>query len=235
MAKSKSPAFQFYPNDWLSSPKIMLMTPAEEGAYIRLLCICWMNGHLPDDDEKLAELSRLKEGWLKSSDKIRSCFTSRGTKLYNERLSKERGKQLKWRRKSREGGKKSGKARQQKVLHRDNKAKGGSQVVGDLDEPNANQRATLQSSSSSSTSLKHTQEECVDIGISIGISEKQSKEFYVHYAAQGWVFGGGVPITNLQWAMIRWRNNQYKFEKDKHNGKKQQSDDKGDSQEPFTR
>ena len=37
----KSPAFQFYPNDWLSSPRITMMSPAEEGAYIRLLCYDW--------------------------------------------------------------------------------------------------------------------------------------------------------------------------------------------------
>ena len=37
----RPPAFQFYPNDWLSSPTILLMTPAQEGAYIRLLCYCW--------------------------------------------------------------------------------------------------------------------------------------------------------------------------------------------------
>jgi hypothetical protein len=36
----KRPAFQFYPSDWLASMAIMLMTPAEEGAYVRLLCHC---------------------------------------------------------------------------------------------------------------------------------------------------------------------------------------------------
>lgn len=208
---SKSPAFQFYPNDWLSSPRIMLMTPAEEGAYIRLLCICWMKGHLPDDDNLLAQLSRLNKGWFDSSDKIRSCFTNRNGKLYNERLSKERGKQLKWRRKSREGGVKSGKSRKAKRLSGDNERKGGSQMVDTKHEPNANQRATLQSSSSSS--FKHTQEECVNIGILLGIPEQQSKDFHTHYSGQGWLFGNGLPITDVRAGMVRWRNNQYRFNK----------------------
>jgi len=140
----------------------MLMTPAEEGAYIRLLSICWMNGHLPDDDNQLAELSRLGEGWFNGgSEKLRKCFTVRHGKLYNERLSKERGKQLKWRQKSREGGKKSAKFRKQKRLQQNPTNKGGSQMVANSDQPNGNQRPTLQSSSSSSSSSKKNNKEKV--------------------------------------------------------------------------
>jgi len=36
---AKRPAFQFYPDSWLSSMDITLMTIAEEGAYHRLLCL----------------------------------------------------------------------------------------------------------------------------------------------------------------------------------------------------
>ena len=59
--KAKSPAFQVYPGEWLSSQDIMLMTPSQEGAYIRLLFIAWLSDDcgLPDDDEQLASLSRL--------------------------------------------------------------------------------------------------------------------------------------------------------------------------------
>ena len=97
------PAFQFYPNDWLSSPKISTMTPAEEGAYIRLLCYAWSNPDcsLPDDDETLGQLSRLGERWLKGgSTRLRQCFTPHPRKpgrLFNARLLKERKKQEAWR------------------------------------------------------------------------------------------------------------------------------------------
>src|SRR5688572_2840993 len=55
----RSPAFQLYVQDWLSSPTITLMSPAQEGAYLRLLLIQWNSTDfaLPNDDVKLASLS----------------------------------------------------------------------------------------------------------------------------------------------------------------------------------
>lgn len=96
-----SPAFQFYPNDWLSSPRIMLMTPAEEGAYIRLLALDWANDGIPDDDEQLAALSRLGDTWFNNSHSIvKQCFMAHPSKvgmLTNPRLQKIREAQIAWR------------------------------------------------------------------------------------------------------------------------------------------
>lgn len=133
---SKAPAFQFYVNDWLSSPKITLMTPAEEGAYIRLLAFCWANDGLPDDDEQLARLSRLGEGWFKGgSTKIRNCFILVDGKLHNKRLIKEKENQIAWREKSKRGGELSAKARRKKALQN---LKGGSSLVDVCLQPKAN-------------------------------------------------------------------------------------------------
>lgn len=138
ISMNKSPAFQFYPNDWLSSPSIMMMTPAEEGAYIRLLSICWMNNGLPDDDEQLAQLSRLGNDWEKSKKKILSCFVKRRTKLVNKRQEKERKKQKLWTLKSRQGGISSGKSRKTKGLQQEEPLKGGCEMVDDCLQPNGN-------------------------------------------------------------------------------------------------
>jgi len=158
---NQPPAFQFYPNDWLGSTQIMLMTPAEEGAYIRLLAIEWnaKDCGLPDDDKELSRLSRLNEGWFDGSGKIlRKCFIKKGSRLYNQRLLKEREKQIIWREKSREGGIISGKTRKIKLLTvgrvvepplnhpSEEETKGGCLLV----EPNANS-----SSSSSFSNIKH--------------------------------------------------------------------------------
>jgi uncharacterized protein YdaU (DUF1376 family) len=92
---NKPPAFQFYANDWLGSTQIMLMSPAEEGAYIRLLAIAWNDEDccLPNDDEKLAKLSRLGKKWHSHSGAIiRKCFKVKGNKIFNERLLKEKRK-----------------------------------------------------------------------------------------------------------------------------------------------
>lgn len=151
---TRSPAFQLYVNDWLSSPHITLMSPAEEGAYIRLLCYAWADPDcsLPDEDEILARLSRLGEGWFKGgSINIRKCFVPHPAKqhrLVNLRLLTERQKQQEWRSKSRLGGILSGKSRR-------SDAKGGSTTLeakhGSLVEPNPNT-----SSSSSSSEIKNT-------------------------------------------------------------------------------
>src|SRR5215469_15168602 len=114
---NRPPAFQFYPKDWLSSKKIVTMTLEEEGAYIHLLAHCWDSPDctLPDDDTELAQLSRLGERWFSGgSAKLRACFLphpKKSGRLLNARLLEERKKQEAWRRKSREGGKRSAESR----------------------------------------------------------------------------------------------------------------------------
>ena len=52
----KSPAFQFYPKDFMSDEKQAVMELAEVGAYIRLICVCWEEGSIPRDMKRLAKL-----------------------------------------------------------------------------------------------------------------------------------------------------------------------------------
>lgn len=148
MAIGKPPAFQFYPDSWLSSQDIMLMSPAEEGAYIRLLAISWLSEDcgLPDDDDVLSRLSRLGEAWFKGgSTVLRNKFEKRDGRLYNLRLLEERKKQEEWRVKSSEGGKKSAKLR---WGHKKRTNKGGYKMVKEWLQPNCN----LSSPSSSPSS-----------------------------------------------------------------------------------
>jgi len=63
MSEGKSPAFQFYPADFLADANVAGMTCAQVGAYIRLLCHCWLEGSLPDDDRVLAKLSGAGAKW----------------------------------------------------------------------------------------------------------------------------------------------------------------------------
>lgn len=145
---AKSPAFQFYPGDWLSSTDVSLMSPAEEGAYIRLLCHAWqqVDCGLPDDDETLSILSRLGDNWNgRSSQRVRAKFVSREGRLFNERLLQERGKQDEWRRKSAEAGKASAKKREdstkkqpplnQRSTTVEPPLENGCDMVGDLVQP----------------------------------------------------------------------------------------------------
>ena len=100
--RTTSPAFQFYPKEFLSSAKVIAMTATERGVYITLLSIQWLDGSLPDD---LAALARLVGINAKAFAKmwphnLARCFTARhGGRLVNERLERERKKQAEFRQK----------------------------------------------------------------------------------------------------------------------------------------
>jgi len=117
---AKKPAFQFYASDWLGSTKHAMMSPAERGAYIDLLCHQWNDPDcsLPDDDAILAVLSGLNEGWCNGGcTLVRECFpkvAKHPTRIANKRLREVRAISDEWSRKSREGGIKSGAVRRAK-------------------------------------------------------------------------------------------------------------------------
>lgn len=85
---TKPPYFPLWVNNWLGSARIAAMTPAEEGAYFRLLCYEWQADDctLPTDDDSLAQLSRLGDRWPASAGKIRACFDVVDGRLVNEKL-----------------------------------------------------------------------------------------------------------------------------------------------------
>jgi len=66
---AKIPYFPFYPDDWLSSSRIDLLTADQERGYFRLLCRSW---NMPDcilpDNEKLL----LKWSRMQSADDLRT-------------------------------------------------------------------------------------------------------------------------------------------------------------------
>ena len=143
--KTKSPAFQFYPADYLSDSNTIVFTAEQAGHYLRLLCLCWLEGSIPIDPRPL-----LKGGATISDEclnPILKCFrlNRKKTALVHPRLDAERCKQIAWREKSSAGGKAS--ALKKRTLSGNN---GASRVV----EPKANTMFVSSSSSSSSSSNK---------------------------------------------------------------------------------
>lgn len=91
----RTPAFQFYPNDFLGSSKVQRMSLTERGAYITLLAHCWLDGGLSTDLKTLAAILHVKpiqfdRMW---SGALHECFYEKNGKLQNARLDKERKKQ----------------------------------------------------------------------------------------------------------------------------------------------
>lgn len=108
-----SPCFQFYPSAWLSSRRVLLMTPEEKGAYMQLLCHCWVAGSIPKDPQACAVLIG-KGGSTTLATVVQVMFQPHPndpSELVHDRLEQERAKQARWREKSAEGGKKSSEMR----------------------------------------------------------------------------------------------------------------------------
>lgn len=94
MAAEPSPAFQFYPKDFLTSSTVRLMSMEARGAYITLLALSWLDGALPTSIDDLAKLAGCSARTFKKIwPNIASAFTLTDAGYVNLRLEKEREKQ----------------------------------------------------------------------------------------------------------------------------------------------
>lgn len=74
----KSPAFRFYPADFMGSPDVQAMDLHEVGSYLFLLCMAWQSdrhGYLPDDEGKLRRWAKMNhDQWEQSREVLLSKF-----------------------------------------------------------------------------------------------------------------------------------------------------------------
>lgn len=142
----KDPAMPFYVNDWLSSGNVTCMSLEQQGAFLRLLCHCWasQDASLPDDDDQLAALSGMGQGWLQGGcTLVRKCLVPHPDKpghLTNERTRQLWIERQEWRQKSSEGGLKSAAAKKKRQPN------GGSTTVSTKAQPNGNSPSSSPSS-----------------------------------------------------------------------------------------
>jgi len=154
---TRSPAFQFYPGDFLSSSKVQRMSLTEIGAYTKLLCLNWLDGSLPDDIAILASMVGLKQAAFAKmwTGPLHECFVQRNGRLVNRRLEEEHRKQVEFKRRQSDNGKMGG--RPKKVTqNKGSVTYGKSQIEGSVNsgitqiEPKKSSSVfNLQSSSSS--------------------------------------------------------------------------------------
>lgn len=94
MAREKSPAFQFYPKEFITDSNVAGMSLQERGAYITLLCYCWQDGTLPNHPKRLAQMVGLPpRAFSRIWPALSVCFREREGLLIHPRLEKEREKQ----------------------------------------------------------------------------------------------------------------------------------------------
>lgn len=87
------PYFPFYPNDYLGSQRVQIMSMAERGLYQTLLAFDWNGFGLPIEVESLAKLTGLDRRTFKQLwPKVEPCFPVKDGRRYNPRLEIEREK-----------------------------------------------------------------------------------------------------------------------------------------------
>lgn len=157
MAAEKSPAFQFYPKDILSDHNVAGMSNRELGAYIKLLCICWINVSLPTVIARLANMVGESAADFEAMwPAIEPCFVVDGDRLKHPRLDRERKKQADYREEQAAKGRKSAAKRSTVVQPRFNHGSTGvATVVQPEGQPKPNSPISV---SDLPTKNVHTQE-----------------------------------------------------------------------------
>ena len=89
---SSSPYMKFWVGDYLSSARVMSLTPLGELAYFRLILWCWQSeGGLPNNDTSLASLCRLSgKQWATIRSQILPLFDDRDGCLFHLKVEKQR-------------------------------------------------------------------------------------------------------------------------------------------------
>ena len=110
MAKDKSRNFYFpfYYLDWLSNSDVRMMTHAERGLYIDMICRCYNDDGLPTDSDLLQWLFNCDEHLLNSVQHLFICVNN---KLQHKRILEIKQQQAETSKKRSEAGKASGKSR----------------------------------------------------------------------------------------------------------------------------
>lgn len=149
MSAEKSPAFQFYPMDFLADSNVAGMALHERGAYITLLSFCWIDQSISADEKRLANMVGVSlRAFRRLWPALSLCFEEVGGRLSHPRLEKERSKQREYRQQQADKGKASAAARaaQKEAATQpadDTDATDGSTAV----QPEVNRESSLQSSS----------------------------------------------------------------------------------------
>lgn len=116
----KSPAFQFYPKDYLSDAKTRAMTFKQRGMYWDLVSHCWLEGHLPANPNEIARILGITTVARFSAHDwpvIGKCFRLVGDEHQHPRLDLERRKQAENREERSDSGKRGADKRWGKRSH----------------------------------------------------------------------------------------------------------------------
>ena len=114
MAKRKLPYMKMWVGDWLSSQKVMELSPMEEFCYFRLIMWAWQANAsgLLNKDANLAQLCRVDlDTWLSVKDSVLALFEVRGDRLFHHKVDEQVQQQKEISEKRAAAGRMGGKAK----------------------------------------------------------------------------------------------------------------------------
>jgi len=223
-SQRKSPAFQFYADDFLAGTSEM--TAEEVGGYVRLLCHQWSKGGIPNDEERAARMAGLM-----GSPSIRYVLAKFALcddgLLKNERLEQVRADQAAFRAKQAESGRSGATKRWQK--HGDpNGDPNGVAIATPMATPMAKRwpedsspspspkEYTLKDINKREDAKRFSPPEAEELSLEaskIGLPADEAEKFSAYYGANGWRVGKNQMKSWRHalagWA-VRWRQNQSK-------------------------
>jgi len=198
----KSPAFQFYPADWLSDMRLRMLPWASKGVYVDLLCYCWREGWIPADGSAIAQLCGCHDSAI-----VHPCLElfipheSDPSKLVHKRLIEEKNKQIERKTERSNSGLKGAKAKWANRLSATDGSANGSAIIQPL---------AKNGSSSSSSSSKFKRPSLVEIeefATSLTPAFTGSAKFFDHYESNGWKVGKNS-MKDWRAAVRKWHRDQ---------------------------
>ena len=105
--------FPFYYLDWMTDLNVQMLSHAEKGLYLDMLCSCFNEDGLPTDNAMLQRLFKCDADDLKM---VVTLFHERDGKLHNKKLDEVRDAQAEVSKQKSKAGKKSAQARKAKAL-----------------------------------------------------------------------------------------------------------------------
>lgn len=100
-------SYPWYFADWLQSETRFDLSLSERGLYRDLLDLCYQDGSIPYDERRLRLMAACgDEEFTLAWEKVKSMFTERDGRLYNEKVSEVRGRIEEWHEGRRRAGRK---------------------------------------------------------------------------------------------------------------------------------
>lgn len=193
--------FPFYVGDYLADT--MHLSALEHGVYFLLLASYYKNqGPLPDDDKRLANITRLSlSDWSATRSAMTEFFEIRDGKWFHKRADKEINQR------------KSTQLARQQGAKRTNEARWGdrSPIQSPIQSPSRSSVGISQSHSQSDKEKKGNTnftppsiEEVLLLGAKAGLPESESRKFHAFYESKGWMVGKNR-MKSLNGAISGWK------------------------------